>query len=500
MKKIKTFSCKYIVIFSLLLISSCSDSLEEINVNPNQSVENPSVDLLFGSILPGFVGQLISSYNTPGQLSQQFAVKNSEVGILTHDEDAISRRFWEIVYSENNGALRNASFLAFEAKNQENQVYEAIGLIYKVYILSYTTDLFGDVPYIDAAQGFRFEERFIFPKYDAQTTIYESMINDLEIANDLLSNSPDNQTIDESRDLLFEGDKMSWRKFANTLQLRLLMRISNVQNVSADVSKIFSDPTTYPILESIEDEPMFLYETLTEWPFNSDRANIDDVRLSATMVDIMKGEGGINKIADEQDPRLSFLIAPTANSITAEIPEFVGQPVGIASDIEENENRSLLSSNFQNLNKFWLITYAELLFIKAEAIHRGFVSGNANTLLIDGVRASLNRYEIDPSSTESMNYLTSISDNFLGNEIKQIAIQRWMDQVNNGFEGYSVWRRLNFPVLAPGRDAVITEIPTRYFYSSKTTDKNQANADEAINRSPLNGVNTTFQKVWWDTE
>ena len=109
----------------------------------------------------------------------------------------------------------------------------------------------------------------------------------------------------------------------------------------------------------------------------------------------------------------------------------------------------------------------------------------------------MQRYGIDISDPESRSYVTSVVSNFTGNEVRHIAIQRWLDQVNYGFEGYSVWRRMEFPVLSLGPGVVAIQIHSRYFYSSKTTDKNQANADAAINRAPLNGLNTTFQKGWW---
>ncbi|UZO81317.1 SusD/RagB family nutrient-binding outer membrane lipoprotein [Aquimarina sp. ERC-38] len=491
---------KYTTIIALLLLSGCEESLEEININPNQSVENPSLDLLFGAIVPGMIGQLVQSYEVPGQLAQQIAVKNSEVGTLTHDEDAISRRFWETVYSENNGALRNAGFLIFEAEERGNQVYQALGKILKAYILSYTTDLFGDIPYTDAAQGFRFGEQYIFPKYDAQSEVYRAMLSDLREANTLLETAAANQRIDESRDLLFKGDKGVWRKFANSLRLRLLMRISEVQDVQAEIATLFENPGMFPIFESIEETPQFVFEDITRWPFQPERVNSSDIRLSSIVVDIMKGEGNENQISTRSDPRLSFIVDPTETSVANGTPEFIGQPVGIASDIEEDANRSLLSSAFRTLNTFWLMTYAELLFIKSEAIHKGFITGNAQEVYRNGVLASITKYGIDETTAESIAYLEEVGNNFVGNEIKHLAIQRWLDQVNNGFEGYSVWRRMNHPILTPGQDAVAPQIPLRYFYSSKTTDKNQVNADEAINRPPLNGRNTTFQKVWWDRD
>ena len=501
MKKIlnKSFKKIHFLILFTLIFSGCDKGLESININPNESVTNPSLDLLFGAIAPGFIGQTIGSYSVTGQFCQQFAIKNSDAGILSQDDDSRARRTWETAYSENSGALRNASFLIYEAKNQENQVYQAVGKIYKVYMLSYITDLFGDIPYADAGQAFLFEDNSLLPKYDPQEMVYKQMNDDLIAANELLSTAEANQLIDEDRDLLFQGDRLSWRKFANTLRLRLLMRSSNKQDVSSQIATIFSSPSEYPVLSSIDDEPMFSFASSTDWTFyDSGSDNNYDRRISATAVDIMKGEGGDNKVSDVQDPRLSFLIDPTENSVIAGTPEFVGQPVGVASDNAPDAERSLLSTNFKSLNKFWLITYAELLLIKAEAAHRGFITDDSKALTLEAVEASIGRYGIDTNTTEAQSFLSSVGDNFDGNELKTIAIQRWLNQINDGFEGYSVWRRMNFPTLTLGPDISVTQIPTRYFYSVKTTDKNQANADIAIARAPLNGQNTIYSKVWWD--
>ena len=496
MKNFKTLIKKSVLLL-IIITTSCTSDFDEINTNPNQATENPSLDLLFSSIMPGFANQLTSSYEVTGQFAQQFAIKNSDAGVLRQDDDAISRRFWETVYSENNGALRNASFLSFEAeKRGNNDLYQAIGKIYKVYMLSYTTDLFGDIPYTQAGQAFKISNENLLPKYDSQKLVYESMLADLELANDLIANAnenPNNLSISEEFDVLFNGDASKWQKFVNSLQLRLLMRISNVESTGSKIKEILENPEDYPIIESIEDEPVFSYNSLVDWSLNP--ANEDDfneIRLSATVVNIMKGEGGDNKISDVQDTRLAYLLNPT----TANTSEFVGQPVGLVSDTAVDAERSLLSENFRNLNKFWLITAAEIAFIKTEAAHRGFINGSAEDLYIEGVEKSLNRYGLSDNST----YLADLRTNFSGNEIKHIAIQRWMDQVNNGFEGYAVWRRMNFPVLELGQDVVASQIPTRFFYSSKTTDKNQENADIAINRAPLNGSNLITDKVWWDKE
>ncbi|WP_075343714.1 SusD/RagB family nutrient-binding outer membrane lipoprotein [Tenacibaculum agarivorans] len=494
----KNYTFLTILFTVVFLIKGCTTDFEEINTNPNQSNQGPSLDLLFGAIVPGFIGQNINSYQVPGQFVQQFAVKNSEEGALTQDDDAISRRTWEIFYSENGGALRNVELLKFEAENQGHQTYKAIANILKTYMLSQLTDLFGDIPYKDAGQGFKLEDRYLFPIYDSQQEIYDTMLADLENANSVLANSPATEIIDANRDLLFSGNKLAWRKFANSLRLRFLLRISEATNVSARVADIFNNSTNNPVFTSISDEPSFSYNSINNWPFDNSNPVIDEIRISETVVEIMKGNGGVNSVSTLQDPRLSWLLSPTANSITTGTPEFVGQPVGIASDITESDDRSLLSDNFKNLNTFWLLTFAEVNFIKAEAAFRGIISGNATDYYKAGINASLQRYGIDVSTATSTAYINDAVVNFASNQIKHIAIQRWLDQVNNGFEGYAVWRRMNFPTLSLGPDVVATQIPTRYFYSSKTTDKNQANADAAINRAPLNGNNTPLAKVWWD--
>lgn len=489
----------YIVSATLLLNAGCTNDFEEINTNPNQAVSDPSLELLFGSILPGFIGQVEDAFIIPGQFAQQFAIKDSEAGLLTQDDDAISRRTWEIVYSENNGALRNATILSDEAKKQNNRAYEAIGNIYRVYMLSYTTDLFGDIPYDEAGNGSNLTPEDLFPAYDPQEEVYASMLEDLANANRLLAESTEEEEINEERDLLFSGDKLRWRKFANAMRLRLLLRMSQVQDVSGQVRTIFE---TEPLYESNEDTPAFSFANPENWPFDEDREYDDfdseEIRLSSTLVNILNGEGGANQLSTVQDPRVMIWLKPTDSSVTLGIPEYVGQPVGVANDTAEDSERSLLSETFRELNTFWLSTYTELLLIKTEAIVRNMIPGSAQDTYREAVLQSILRY--GGNLSEASVFLNNVTGQFNGNEIKHIAIQRWLDQPNNGFEGYSVWRRMDFPVLELGKDVVAEQIPTRYFYSSKTTDKNQANADIAIGRAPLNGNNTIFEKVWWDSE
>ncbi|WP_109831585.1 SusD/RagB family nutrient-binding outer membrane lipoprotein [Reichenbachiella versicolor] len=482
------------------ILLACDQGFEEININPNQANNNPSMALLFGAIVPGIIDQNINSHHTPGQFVQQFAYVNSSTGTLNLEDDFVSRRAWEIAYSENDGALRNVEVLRDEAQKRDHSAYQAVAIILKAYMLSYISDLFGDIPYIDAGQVFKLEDKYWFPVYDPQRVVYYAMISDLQKANLLLKNSVESETIDSSRDLLFSGNKLKWRKFANSLQVRLLMRMSNVEDVSSDLAQIFGSSLEFPVMESLEDEPVFSYRSAANWPFNKSSQAISTVKLSSTYVEIMKGTKGVNQISDTTDPRLEKLLDPTEASIELGNPEYIGQPVGLSSYNKPSRETSSLSQNLRELNRFYFMTYSELNLIKAEAIHREMISGVSVDSYKEGVSASIERYGIDMSSTVVTNYLEDITSKYSGHELKHIAIQRWLDQPLNGFEGYSVWRRMDIPKLTLGPDVLVSQIPTRYFYSSKTMDKNQENADIAVKRAPLNGKNTTYQKVWWDSK
>ena len=141
----------------------------------------------------------------------------------------------------------------------------------------------------------------------------------------------------------------------------------------------FGNTDEFPIFTSVNvyDEPAFSFNAIKSWPFSDNNVNIDEVRRSAEVVDIMKGNGGVSDTSNEVNPLLARLLRPTENLVMAGTPGFVRQPVGLASDVAGNEERSLLSNNFRNLNTFWHMTYAELNFIEAEAIHRNVIAGNA---------------------------------------------------------------------------------------------------------------------------
>lgn len=142
------------------------------------------------------------------------------------------------------------------AEKEENTNAQAIALTMKALYLSNMTDLFGDMPFKEAFKGI--DENIMQPKFDDQKVIYDSLLMDLERANTLYTKT---STIDAKRDLLYNGDVTKWRKFTNSLYLRLLMRVSNRRDMNSAerIKTVFENPSQYPIFESNDDNATLKY-------------------------------------------------------------------------------------------------------------------------------------------------------------------------------------------------------------------------------------------------
>src|SRR6185436_17260952 len=126
-----------------------------------------------------------------------------------------------------------------------------IGKISKVWLFSNLTDTYGDIPYFHALEG---DQQNVVPVFDRQKNIYLDLFNQLEAANTLLAKG---DAIVASSDPVYKGDVAKWRKFANSLYLRLLLRISGKTEVQqqciSKIKQIVENPAQYPIFQSNAD-------------------------------------------------------------------------------------------------------------------------------------------------------------------------------------------------------------------------------------------------------
>src|SRR5690606_17157904 len=237
-----------------------------------------------------------------------------------------------------------------------------------------------------------------FPKYDTQEAVYQGILAELEMANELLGTS------DEliNGDILYNGDLIGWKKFANGLRLRILMRQSGRVDPSAEMQKIVGSPAAFPLFTSHQDQAALQYLTEFGNEHPSFRGNVSDwassTRLSYNMETILK---------DRNDPRLAVFSMPTPASAGTGTPEYGGVPKGIQSIEQWNggpPNHSaigLLCPPTQFATDIdssiaaqrILMSYSEVKFIQTEAQERGFITTeSAETYYLDGIRSQFEYY------------------------------------------------------------------------------------------------------------
>ena len=509
------------ILTGLMLFSSgCTKDFEEINTNPNSpGIAQAAPDMLLTNAIESMTDRVHEIFfgHEMGSCWVQHMAK-----VQYPDEDRYVPRMgvinntWSSFYAASGFDVNILYNLAVDT---ENDSYKAVALILKSYIASVLTDEFGDIPYSEAWMGSG-ETPILSPVYDTQEAVYAVLLENLKTANELLSE--DGPEI--GGDILFGGDLMAWKKFANSLRLRLLMRRSDRVAPTADMTTIFGDPVTYPILESNDDNVALAYlgSNPNNNPINENRKTRDDHRVSNTIIDFLYTE------APSPDYRVVVYAEMAANS-----GDWVGLPNGMTSADALNYLGNGLAET-SKIGRYFsaagapgmLLSYAEVLFIKAEAAARDFIPGGhglAANVYHDAIKASWDQYNANGSFAARLEVWRSTFvswgmtteniydyawqdfvdwggtyDYVEADAIEQIATQKWVAMFDQGIQAAFEWRRTNYPVLTPaiaGQNG--GKIPVRAYYPSDEAGRNPTNLAAAIVNQGADNLNT---RVWWDTE
>ena len=505
----------------LLCIISCTKDFEEINKNPNFP-ESAEAALL----LPGIMREMIRNWGGQGW-EEGFTITQYASRLQFTSGDRYDWSPTGDPYNDSYGSLRDVENIIRSTKDEEGlQNYYGIALIIKSWIYSYLTDAYGDVPYTDAIKGISDEN--ITPQFTPQSEIYDGIFADLKTANQLLQGA-DNI----SGDILFGGDILKWRKFSNSLRLRLAMRISDVDNsrAIAEMTEIVGNPASFPIFESNADAAVQQWNSDNpQLKYDTRSGSFDEVRLSLTLETRLKA---LN------DKRLIVFAQPTSNSgkgvYSDNLDDYVGMPNGLDDDTalgySPTGNPDESGSNFisrlgillacracnveqasPTASQTIIMSYSELQFILAEARERNFITtGNAAEYYENGIRASFSYYlerinaggwndiATDLQAFDVDAYVAQIDVAYSGTAdeiLQKIALQKWIALYYTGFEAWSDWRRTGMPEVIPGPDAVNGgKVPVRFQYPNSVKSTNNANYQEAVSRMGADDLNT---RLWWD--
>jgi hypothetical protein len=475
------------------LAVGCDSRFEDVNANPNEPEEvNPN--LLLPNIIRSSVNTSVFTAHTTGNFVLQYVSKVSfATGIDRYDWNSVG--YWNGLYED----LRNIETMLRRAQELDNPNYEGVGLVMKSWIFSMLTNAYGTVPYAEAVSVLEDGEET--PAYTPQEEIYRGMLSDLEEANSLID--PGGESI--AGDILYGGDLLKWKKLANSLRLRLLMQLSEKQgeidgvNVSEEFRSIANNPSQNPVFESNADHAALEYRTSrpNEWPPHTSRiGSFRTYRMSKTLT---------NTLLALDDPRLPVFADSTAAPVEGvtcdELETFKGVPNGLTDDASDNFNggrdcQSSLNTGryFQEPNaaKGLIMTYAEVLFLKAEAAERGWTQDDAQSLYEGGIQASMNQY----GQSVPDGYLSQPGVEYAVDSqeaINQINRQKWLALFYTGMEGWFNWRRTGIPDIEPSVSNVNNDqIPVRFRYPESEQSLNAESYQTAVERQGADNINTTI--------
>jgi hypothetical protein len=476
---------QFLIILASLFVLSCTKDFEEININPNQPEKVPA-KMIFTQLVFQLSEFSASHAYHEGNFITQHTAKQNFTDFDRYAWGPASGP-WNNLFAR----LRDVENLIILAQESGNTNYEGIGLIWRAWAFAYLTDLYGDIPYSEAIKGKSGGN--YSPAYDKQQDIYQGILADLRRANELL----DQKGSPIGDDILYNNNIMKWKKFANSLRMRYLLRISNVENVSSEMAQILDNPQTFPVFESNEDQAALTYlaSAPNQWFSHTDRiGSFRERRMSQTIED---------RFDDLNDPRIREYFRPTAAFINGEWEkEFNGFPNGLGeAEAMDWDGGSAFQSelaekyyNEPNSAQAIVMTYFELQFIKAEAAFKGLISGNHQTYYINGVRSALKYYNVKDEKIDEYLEQTNVQLNGT-NDLERIMLQKWIGNFMVGIEGWNDWRRTGLPEFMPAvSDDNNNMVPVRYLYPQDEQVYNTENRNAAIQRQGPDDINT---RIWW---
>jgi len=494
-----------IAVLTLFTLVGCTENFDELVKDPVALSANPSGQLTFiqlsmsGDSYYQWRANLIYAGGFVQHYSGSWAV--TEYGSKFKKNDDYATALWRSVYSNE---LKNAVDIIDKTNGDPTSTnMNAVAKIIKVMVAQRLTDLYGDVPYSDAGLGF--SEGIVTPKYDKQEDIYTAFFSELDEAFNQLNTG--GGTV--KGDLFYGGDIAKWKKLANTMRLRLGMRISEVN--PSEAAKQVKAAVQNGVFESNADNCIMNHLDVS---FNGSLSDFRGNGLSQAFVGNEHGDHFsslmINFLRNNGDPRLTMIATPKTGSVNwgpiapgEELYEGV-PPGSFRWDIPGGSNAASGIQPYlkQNTTPFLHVSYSEAQLLLAEAAFRGWISGSASDYYNKGVEAGIKQLEIYGATAASQaNIDTYLNANPLvvGEEMEQIGTQIWVTYLFNSIEAYSNWRRTGFPHLIPitNPDSETGGVtPTRFYYPNDEMQKNKVNYLDAL--STMGGKNDWTDKVWWD--
>jgi hypothetical protein len=481
----------------LLFVSACD--LTDMNENPNEPITVTPTNLLtrgqnliaantYAVSTHGWFGNIYSQYWTQNQYTAEDRfdfpyARAVQVNDMWNNWYVAMNNLEEIV------RLYERSPGRYDAFGHPNNM-EAIALILQAYTFQLITDIWGPAPFSKAFLG----TANAAPAYDSQQEIYVGVLEMLTRANGLINVGAPGPT-PAAADLVYGGNMAQWKKFANSLKLRVAIRIADV--MPAESQQAIQQALSAGVFTSVADRAEIRFSGSPPYRnpiFNSYDDGRDDWAVTSTLVDYMQAN---------DDPRLPAFADPSDRDNVIVGFDY-GQTNGAAQAQFSVGNFSRPAAHLrQPATPGVLMRYDEVLFVQAEAAQRWGIGGSAAVLYQDAIRASMADWGVTDQVAITA-FLLSVPYN-AANWKQVLGRQKWVALYNQGVQGWSEWRRLDFGLLRPPAGGSLRDfglpIAVRIPYPSDEQTLNQQNWLAAVT-AHFGGAANDHQgrRLWWDVE
>ena len=505
----KKYTYCLLIILGIGTIQSCTKNFDKFNTDPNSSPKpvpgfiftkaeydgtSRMLDLLLGTM------QYTTSFNDVAGFGSKYVLSQSQQ----------SAAAFSGAYPNEINELGEVIKAAGADASQSNLVAEA--RIWRVYCFSRLTDLYGDIPYSQAGQGYN--SAIYKPVYDPQKDIYADMLKELDQA--ATSLDAGKATFGDA-DLIYGGNTDKWKKFAYSLMLRCAMRMTKVDIAAAQswATKAIAGGVILNDADIAKVRYLGSGQDINKNPLANDLWNNDYIAQDG----FTNTEGGkyqdvfINYLKTNKDPRLGAIsivynggVADTTSSIQKGMSSGLNtKPADFATYSEPNPKTILL------LNSPRLVfTAAESYFLLAEAASRGWYNGSsASAAYENGIAAGMRQWAIIGGSAGTITdnqintYIANHKFNTAGTldqNLEQIYTQFWVGVFPDAQEVFATYRRTGYPALVPNNyvgNATGGKIFRRMLYPISEQNLNATSYAAAISRQ---GPDDFLTRVWWDKQ
>jgi hypothetical protein len=468
-----------IICISIVILSACD--ITSLNVDTKNPTNVPAGALFANSTVELFDYMVSTNVNENNlRLWSQYWTQTTYTDESNYEliERNANGRLWNKLYATVIRDARaakaviqaNETLLAEEKRNQS-----AMCDLLEVYSMHVLVDLFGNVPYSEALM---IAEGNVTPAYDDAKSIYTSLLAQLATISDNLSGNSGMG----ANDVIYGGDVAQWKKFANSLRLRLAIRLADTDATAAKAAA--EAAITAGVFTSMADDFELAYQdaspnTNPVWE-DLVQSGRSDFVVANTIVDYM------NTL---DDPRRDYYFTKSDGAT-----DFVGGTYGASNSFASNSRPG--TAMYSTTNPGTLLDYTEVEFLLADAAARGYaVTGTAEDHYNAGIENSI--MEWGGTATDATTYLAKTEVAYAtatGDWKAKIGFQKWLAMYNRGFEGYATYRVYDAPVLNMAA-GVGTLPPTRFTYPTDEYSLNKASIEAAATTI---GGDLPTTKIFWD--